>query len=522
MNPQRITQLEDPAVFPEGAESIEILQTHLSVVCLSRNHAYKFKKAIRLPFADFTALSARRHFCEAELRLNRRLAPAIYLEVVSLNRQPDGSLRVGGDGDPVDHAVKMKRLPADLMMDVLLDADEVHASQIAEIAETVAAFHQVADRGDEIDALGAPELLVRFASENFTETETHCGDLFSKDLHAALRRRTEKNFARWLPVLERRKSEDRIVDGHGDLHARNICLTDPVTIYDCIEFEPAFRCADVATEHAFLLMDLRFRGHPEWARLYLDRIVALTGDEELPRLVPVLMQYRALVRAKVAAIAAGEEEISPCEREAAKERALGYFRLAAALAVEESGPWWLLACGLPGSGKSTVATALEDIASWTVISSDRTRKTLAGVAPTDPLPDRYYDSNFSNQVYAELNRAAAELTRTGCAVVQLDANFRSSVSRQAAIEAARQAGAKAVLLHLDPDPEIVTTRIRERSERNDTESDADFAVYQKLAAEFEPPVPGEADELLVPRSADAPVGDLVDGIFAEWLQSSNP
>ncbi|MDF1850379.1 MAG: AAA family ATPase [Verrucomicrobiales bacterium] len=518
MDPQRIAQLENPAVFPEGAGSIEVLQTHLSAVCLSGDHAYKFKKAIHLPFADFTELSARRHFCEEELRLNRRLAPTIYVEVVPLVENPDGSLKIGGDGEPVDYAVKMQRLPAECMMDRMLEADQVNASHIVEIAETVAAFHRTADRGDEIDALGSPHRLERFALENFSETLGHCGDLFSANLHAALHRMTKADFARWLPVLERRREAGRLVDGHGDLHARNICLTDPVTIYDCIEFEPAFRCADVATEHAFFLMDLRFRGHPEWARLYLDRVVALTEDGELPQLLPMLMRYRALVRAKVAAITAGEEEISLPEREEARKRARGYFRLAAALAIEESGPWWILSCGLPGSGKSTLAAALGEIASWPVLASDRIRKTLAGVAPTDSLPDRFYGPDVSDQVYAELCREASERTRAGCPVVQLDANFRSSARREAAVEAARQAGAKAALLNLDPTPEVVASRIRERSGRTDTESDADLTVYRRLVAEFEAPSATEVHRLLVPRPAEAPVEEIVDRVLAEWLR----
>ena len=359
MNTERIKRLRNPAVFPEESGEVEILQTHLSVVCLVGDAAFKFKKPIRLPFADFSTLEKRRHFCEEELCLNRRLCPEIYLEVVTLCRDEDGNLRMGqGAGEVVDYAVKMRRLPAERMLDVMLKTNAVRVADVEEIAKRMTTFHRQADRGPETMRKGSPDRLRGFAMANFEESRSTIGEVFPARLHANLEAQTSEDFDRWLPELRERADTGHVVDGHGDLHARNICLTDPVAIYDCIEFNPGFRCGDVATEHAFLIMDLRFRGHPELAAAYFDAVEAATDDRAMRSIMPMLLRYRAMVRAKVSAIAAGESELPESQREESLDIARRYLRLAAVSAIEEAGPWWLIFCGLPASGKSSIADAL--------------------------------------------------------------------------------------------------------------------------------------------------------------------
>jgi uncharacterized protein len=514
MDPERIEELRNPAIYPEHAESVEILQTHLSVVVLSGDRAYKFKKAIHLPFADFTSLEQRCGYCEEEVRLNRRLCPEIYEAVVALRYDGDGCLSIGETGEIVDYAVKMRRLPQDRMMDVLLEQDAVSRSQIEAIARQVVAFHREARRGPDVDAWGDPEKLRGFALANFEETR----GFFPEGLHAALAARTERDFDRLLPELKARVAAGHVVDGHGDLHARNICLVDPPAIYDCIEFNPGFRCGDVATEHAFLVMDLRFRGHPELAGAYLETVVKESGDEGMKDVLPTLVRYRAMVRAKVSAILSGEKEIPDDERVASAEIASRYLRLAAASAIEEDGPWWLIFCGLPASGKSSVAEALCEASggAWPVLSSDRVRKELAGVAPTEPLPESFYSDEFSRRTYAELlERAKAATASRG--VVILDANFRERRERSLARDAADAAGARLAILRVDADEAIVIERLASRKNDPTTVSDADRAVYEKLKARYVVPQEEEADRF-IPVDGDLEPGAAVDGILAALLE----
>lgn len=503
MSPEQIQQLKQPETFPELPEEVKIIQTHMSIVCLAGDRAYKIKKSIKLPFADFSTREKRREFCDQELRLNRRLCPEIYLEVIPLVKQSDGILRFlpagEGDGETVDFAVRMVRMPADRMLDVLLEEDDaVSDGQIRDIAHRMTRFHREARRDDEVANLGSPENLRSFALANFEETREMTGEVFPPALHQALKRRAVADFDRFGQLLRQRADAGRVVEGHGDLHARNICMTDPVAIYDCIEFNPGFRCGDVANEHAFLVMDLRFRGHAELARLYLDAVIDISGDEDIRRLMPMLVRYRAMVRAKVSAIAANETEIPENQRHQSAAAAQQYLQLAGATAVEESAPIWIALCGLPATGKSTLARALAEASgkTWPVFSSDIMRKQLAGVPPGTRLPESFYSADHSRQTYDALYHLAESASQSH-PVVLLDANFRTRGERSIAREAAGRCGASLVVVETTATESAIRSRLQNRAAQPDTDSDADLAVYQTLKDQFESP--GEDEALRVVR-----------------------
>ena len=523
MNPEMIEQLKNPEVFPERPEEVEIIQTHLSIVCLAGDRVYKLKKSIKLPFANFSSLENRHDYCEEELRLNRRLCPEVYLGVVPLVKLPAGHLKFAVRGDqstdaaPIDWAVRMTRLPADRMLDVLLEAGRVEEEEIDGIASRMVAFHKKARRGREVADLGDPRKLRQFAFENFEETRSQTGKVFPADLHRALENRTRQDFDRSAELLQQRAEDGFVVDGHGDLHARNICLTDPVTIYDCIEFNPGFRCGDVASEHAFLVMDLRFRGEAHLAHRYLKRVTDLSGDEDLGRLLPMLVRYRAMVRAKVAAITAGEDEISAGEQTKAAETARAYLRFAGATALEDRPPLWIALCGLPATGKSTLAGELKKAAgeTWPLFSSDPVRKELAGFSPDERLPGSYYQADFSRRTYDELYRRAQAASGKEPLII-LDANFRSREERSQLGKAARQSGARLALIEVTANEERIRDRLRERAASNDSASDADLEVYERLKTTFEPPLPDEADQV-VKIPSDPNPGLMVDRVIAKLV-----
>lgn len=506
--------------YPDRATDVRIIQTHLSVVCLTDERVYKLKKAVTLPFVDFGPRAARLQACRDEVRLNRRLCPDTYLGTSTL-RRVDGQLRFGpvedvghpsagagadadagtdggaGGGDahaetaePLDHAVVMRRLPQERMLDELVDAGNVTAHELRELARLVADFHRGADRSAEITATGHPDKLAGFARDNFDElADVDCQ--LPADLLRATGAASERAFAALLPTLRRRADEGRVVDGHGDLHARNICMTAPPTVYDCIEFEPAFRCGDVATEVAFLVMDLRYRAADGLAGAFVQSYVDASGDDELPSLLPILCSYRAMVRGKVAALSSTEAELPDAQRQQARDGARRHLLLAAGCAAEAAGPRWLLVCGPPASGKSLLASRLAAACRWPHLQTDVVRKQLAGLRPEQRAEDEHYTPEFSRRTYRELLRRAGEQTRAGRRIVLLDGNFADIARRDEARRAAADAGAQLLPLHLDIDVDTAVARATARQRERGNASDADADVARRLHGAFVPPTTAE-------------------------------
>lgn len=516
-----IGELRAPSCYPQATNDVQIVQTHLSVVCLAGPLVYKLKKAVTLPFVDFATLAARRRACRDEVRLNRRLCPDTYLGTAALRRGPDG-LRFAPTGDDegpddVDVAVVMRRLPQERMLDELLRHAGVTTAEIEGLARLVAAFHAGAVRGPQVTTAGDPDRLAEFARANFTELEALRDHGLSAPLLAALARASAADFERILPALHRRAAAGRVVDGHGDLHARNVCMTEPPTIYDCIEFEPAFRCGDVATEVAFLAMDLRHRGAKDLADAFVAAYVTASGDEELPALLPTLCGYRAMVRAKVTSLAAAEPELAPADREGAARSARAHLLLAGAFAAEPRGPWWLVVCGPPASGKSWLCRHLAAAVAWPHIATDVVRKRLAGLAPTATAGPEHYTAEFSQRTYAAVLGDAAAATRGGAGAVLLDGNFPTAEHRSRAATAAAAAGARPLIVFVDVDAATAAARARERAGEPTNVSDADADVTARLRARFAPPDPSEGLDVLDLDGA-RPVDELSAAVMTKLLR----
>jgi hypothetical protein len=510
-----LQQLRAPACYVHRPAHVDIVQTHVSVVCLAGDQVFKLKKAVALPFLDFSTLARRRFFCDEELRLNRRLCPQVYLDVVPLLATA-GGVRFGRsdeDGDVVDWAVRMTRLPAERMLDRMLAEHRVDRAAIEELARTVAAFHAGAERGADVLAAGAPERLAGFAHANFTELQTASGHGLSARLLAALAAVNDRDFAQLSPLLRARAAAGRVVDGHGDLHARNICMTAPVTVYDCLEFSAALRCGDVATENAFLVMDLRYRGAPALADAYVRAYVDASGDGEQPALLPPLVRYRAMVRAKVAALAAAEIELPAADRDAARASAAAHVHLAAASAIETRAPRWLAVCGPPASGKSALAAALAPCGPWPVLATDVVRKELAGVPLTGRARPEHYTAAFSDRTYGDvLARATASLAP----VVILDGNFPDPARRAQTAAAARARGAALHWIHLAVDDATAGRRLAARASDATAVSDAGAAEAAMLRARFVPPTVAEGAVTTLDGGRD--LVELVDAALAALVQ----
>jgi aminoglycoside phosphotransferase family enzyme len=328
---QVVEALIKPEAYEENAGSIELVQTHISFVFLTRNFVYKVKKAVNLGFLDFTTLEKRRFFCEKELELNRRLCGDMYLEVVPINRS--NAIKIKGEGETVEYAVKMKRMPQEKMMSKLLEKNKVDNKLIGRIAKIIAEFHSKAETNRRISEFGSLAIIETNWKENFEQTEEFVGKTISTEDFKLIRERVEDFMKRNMSLFEKRMAEGRVRDCHGDIHSGNIFVTDGIYIFDAIEFNERFRYSDVAADIAFLTMDLEFKGRTDLSNFFVERYVEYSEDQELVRLLPFYKCYRAYVRGKVISFKLKDPSISNQEKSAAMKEAKAYFKLASTYAM---------------------------------------------------------------------------------------------------------------------------------------------------------------------------------------------
>jgi aminoglycoside phosphotransferase family enzyme/predicted kinase len=477
--PALIDALSRPDAYPFPAEGIEVHQTHISVVFLAGGFAYKIKKPVNLGFLDFSTLERRKHFCEEEVRLNRRLAPSVYLGVVPVT-EAGGRVVFEGTGDVVEWAVKMVRLPAEATLEQRLLSGEVTEARLEELSRVLAEFHRAAATSPEIARFGDFATVSRNALENFSQARPEIGVTVHADVLARLEALTTAALERLRPLIESRAARGVPRDTHGDLHLDHVYLFDSeprTVVVDCIEFNDRFRYADPVADMAFLVMDLKFHGRPDPARGFADAYFCESGDEEGRALLPFYASYRAAVRAKVEGFELRECEIDTEERGRALAKAKAHWLLALGELEEPAHrPCLLLVGGLPGSGKSTLARGLAAGGAFEVIRSDVVRKEIA------PQGGDLYAPEMTDRTYRECLRRAIDLLFAGRCVI-VDATFREERWRGEFLRAARGLAVPALILICRSDPATTRTRLAHR--RGDA-SDADWSVYQRLVGLWEP------------------------------------
>jgi len=299
-------------------------------VFVTRDFVYKLKKAVDFGFLDFTTLEKRHYFCEKELELNRRLCGDMYLEVVSINRSD--IIKIKGEGETVEYAVKMKRMPQEDMMSRLLEEGKVNSRLIDRIAKTIAKFHSKAETNQKISEFGSLAIMETNWKENFEQTSEFMGKTISPKNFELIRGRIVDFMKRNVAFFERRMAEGRVRDCHGDIHSGNIFVTDRIYIFDAIEFNERFRYSDVANDVAFLAMDLDFKDRTDLSNFFMERYITYSGDWELTTLLPFYKCYRAYVRGKVISFKLKDPNIGSEEKKAAIKEAKAYFKLASVYA----------------------------------------------------------------------------------------------------------------------------------------------------------------------------------------------
>lgn len=316
-----------PVAYPEPTNKVEIAQTQMSVVFLSDRYVYKIKKPVNLGYLDYTTLEKRKYFCEREIELNRRLCSDVYLSVVPIALEK-GKIVLDGKGEPIEYAVKMRKLPQNRMLDVLLAKDRVSATMMGKVADKVADFHARAETSPDIGKFGSLETVKFNTEENFNQTEKYIGLAITPGQYTGIVAYTHNFINNKAELFNKRVSEGKIKDCHGDLHAQHICFTDDICIYDCIEFNDRFRYVDVAAEVSFLAMDMDRWGRPELSSHFVKEYVHKSGDRELLQLLNFYKCYFAYVRAKVNCFRLDDPFLTEKDKAKAAADAKNYFGLA--------------------------------------------------------------------------------------------------------------------------------------------------------------------------------------------------
>jgi len=450
-----------------------VVETSVSLLVFLPEHVLKLKKPLVTPYLDQGTVERRRLGCEEEVTLNRRICPDVYLGVVPLG--------VPG-GEPVEHAVLMRRLPAERRLAAIATAGGGRA-EVRAVARTVAAFHATARRGPGVDDLAGPAAVRALWTSNLGELAPRCPAILAPDDLAAVERLALRYVDGRTTLLEQRVRDGRAVDGHGDLLADDIfCLPDGPRILDCLDFAERFRVGDVLLDVAMLAMDLERLDRPDLAAELLTSYREFSAETHPPSLGHHYVAYRALVRCKVAALRS--EQGDPAAAGEAR-RLLGLSRRH----LERGAVRLVLVGGPPGTGKTTVAEGLGNRLGATVLRSDVVRKELAGLdartRASAPVDEGLYDAATTDTTYAELLRRAEVGLRRG-EVVVLDATWASAHHREAAAAVAASCTADLACLRCEAPDEVVRVRVAEREARGSDASDAGAAVATALATRFTP------------------------------------
>jgi aminoglycoside phosphotransferase family enzyme/predicted kinase len=505
--PRLIEALSRPSAYAERVDAVEVHQTHISVVFLAGSLAYKIKKPVALGFVDYGTIERRRDCCEEEVRLNRRLAPDVYLGVVPVASEGE-SIRVEGTGEVLEWAVKMRRLPESATLRARITGGGVTADDLAELAGRLAEFHASADAGPEVAARCTFAAIAANARENLDQSVRQVGMTLSRSTLDRLRERTDVALERLRDTIEARAAGGIPRDTHGDLRLDHVYwfpnLQPPAdwVAIDCIEFDARYRYADPIADIAFLAMELALEGRSDLADAFVAAYLRAASDADGEKLLPFYRAYRAAVRGKVEGMKLAEPEIPEADRSAACQRARALW-ISALSEFEEPGrrPCLVLLAGLPGTGKSTLARALAERAGFNVLRTDTIRKELAGRPTNSTSPDAFaediYTPEWDDRTYGECLRRAEDVVFQAGRVL-VDASFREEARRRLFLDAALRWGVAGRLLLCRADPDVIRHRL---DHRRDDASDAGWAIYQEAARRWEEP--GAAATRAVTHEIDA-------------------
>jgi len=495
MNAELITRLQHtPAAFAHATGAIECIETHISWVLLAGEHVYKFKKPLTLDFLDYSTLALRRAACEEELRINRRTAPGIYLDVVAVTGTLQAPRFVAAselraDTPVLDWAVHMRRFAQDGLLSHLAAQGALLPVHIDQLAQHIAAFHASAAVADAGSHWGRPETMREAVAHNFPDVLAVVSGTELEGVLQTVQAWSVQQGEALAPLMQQRRAQGWVRECHGDLHLNNLVLIDGVPqLFDAIEFNPAFRWTDVLADLAFALMDLQAHGRPDYAWRLLNTYLEHTGDYFALQLLPYYQCYRAMVRAKVAALRWAQLQGHPQEQAAAQQEVARYLQLAAQLIAPRPRALWLVT-GVSGSGKSRHSQTLIEWLGIVRVKADVERKRLYGLAPlarsAGVVPGGIYTPEAGQRTYARLHEVAHAVLAAGLPVL-VDATCLKVAQRQPFMALAQELGVPCRILALDAPVAVLRQRVLQRASQGGDPSEADLAVLEGQLKAREP------------------------------------
>lgn len=514
--PPLIQALHNPACYGHPVQDIRVVETHISWVLLTGPYAYKIKKPVNFGFLDFSTLEQRRFYCGEELRLNRRLAPQLYLDVVRITGEPTAPV-FNGPGAVIEYAVKMMQFPQEAQLDRLLARGELGPEHIDQLAQELGEFHGRIDIAGNDKPFGEPDNVYEPVHQNFEQIRPR----IDPQDQAQLRRLeiwSELTFAELRPSFAERKHQGFIRECHGDAHLANMALLQgQVVLFDCLEFNANLRWVDVMSELAFVVMDLGDRGRPDLARRVLNAYLEHTGDYTGLSVFRFYLVYRALVRAKVACIRLRQNGLSEQEQQQARD----HYRSYAALAdryTQASTASLIITHGLSGSGKTTITQSLLETWDAVRVRSDVERKRLHGLAAQarsgSGIDTGLYSTEAGQRTYAHLATLAETILRAGYTAI-VDAAFLKRAQRDRLYSLATQMRVPFVMLDIAAPENVLRERVRRRTQRGHDASEAGLAVLDHQLATQEPLTAEELSHVItIDSEHPLDMGALVNALRA--------
>ncbi len=506
-----ITALQNPGLYDHPVQHFKVVETHISWVLLTGPYAYKIKKPVNLGFLDFTTLEQRRHYCAEEVRLNRRMAPDTYLDVIKITgsaTQP----RLGAEGPALEYAVRMREFPQQAQLDRALASGAVQLSHWDNFAARLATFHSECAVAAADSVYGSAEAVWTPQAENFLQIEPHLDDPVDVARLAQLHEWSEKHHQQLQATLAARRRDGWIRECHGDLHLANLALVDDEVIaFDGIEFNANLRWIDVMSDVAFLTMDLYNHNRPALAHRFLNLYLQHSGDYAGVAVLRFYQVYRALVRAKVACLrlaqTSGEaSKVDTRQRAALQQQCRDYLQLAQRCARGVPTPL-IITHGVSGSGKTVLTDSLLETSGAVRVRSDVERKRLFGMSANtrsgSSVMNGLYTPEATENTYQELARLA-RLVITGSYPVIVDATFLKRDQRRHFRALAENLKVPFVILDCHAPAAVLRQRITQRQREQNDASEASVRVLEHQLAEQEPLLPEEAARVLSIRTASSP------------------
>jgi len=510
-----LNALSNPDFYPHPVSTIQVEETHISRVFLTGDIVYKTKKPVDFGFLDYTTLKKRHHYCKQEVLLNKRLSENVYLDVVSITEEPTG-YTLNGLGKPVEYAVKMRQLPKERTMLNLLRRGELSLNMLGDLVQILVRFYKKADKGPEIDAMGSRELIWVNIEEDFVQTTPFVSTVLDRVQFSDLHQRVRTFLNSHAELFDRRIKSRRIRDCHGDLRLGHVYFTASISIIDCIEFNDRFRYGDVASDLAFLAMDLDYNGFADIGQKLLTDYAQSADDPEIFLILDFYKCYRAHVRCKVECLRYGAGELSASEAAVTKARAQSYFELAWRYAGTFSRQTIWVVCGLSASGKSTIAAELGKLMNLKCHRSDVTRKKLFGLSPEQqvvkPFGESIYSPGASDKTYEQLLLEARKDLSRGRSVI-LDATFGRLQHRALARRLAEEMEASVIFIECRCRQSVLRQRLAVREEQKSI-SDARLKHLAAQSQAFEP-LDELWDSIHLPVNTEQPLHQCVHEILSK-------